>query len=811
MLFVLRAVDAEPTDNHWFQLQRRTFSASAVAPLVNSPTAPTLEAAQVRVTEGLCRDCSHFIGAVVACNLFLAFLALAVYSILNALGPPGICTWQTRTIPPVVGFALGFLLPPVIVKAFSSVMPEPMAPVGNSFWWPCLAGALMLLTPAIVLRFAARSLSTVVAGLHTNGRWGMACTAVAFGECGFWCQPALIYLGGQAIGILVPLGLAATLILYLFGRAMDPLDRAPTTLVVLSVLLSFVFGLGAFLASPTVLWVDVVISSLVLVGFVFVDRHRSEMAAKGRTASEKHVTLVETRETPKSLQELRIRSQSPSYQSAKSFESARAHLDGYGEGKTVWLVLCGSSGAGKTATAEQLIANMQAGNNNIKVLKGICRQDAPPYHPFRESFAEIWASIAPDSQPQSATIDSVLQELVGMFVPFWSLLSGLGPANGASASPSDLCAAVSGTLRKLAENRGLILFIDNVQWLDPGSAVVLRHLQDRFPPGGAIPLVLLLSGRDETILKSLGINGCMVSIPLPLPAEQVKILIDGLGIEPDSAQQIVSTLGVVAEEPGGLFWLGQAVVELVDAGAIRPTDRGFALQPSDSPANKLPVPKDLRQRLVAKLRESSEHQVILECAALLGHVFQVGDLAGALALDRLELLQILHRLEHDRRIFRDVPGSDDLYAFSSAFMLEVIRQEFGIAAIDGPVQQPSKIAKELHARIAKTLEQQDLESAPVIYALARHYHSAGAKYAGKSLETSLRAARAARGEFAFDDARRFLAMAAESSSVAQDNHRLQCEALLIDCDEAHVTGTNRLTVAARGLEMLDQQRRRTMN
>src|SRR5581483_9180900 len=117
-------------------------------------------------------------------------------------------------------------------------------------------------------------------------------------------------------------------------------------------------------------------------------------------------------------------------------------------------------------------------------------------------------------------------------------------------------------------------------------------------------------------------------------------------------------------------------------------------------AGKLPVPAELRQLLAARLRDSAKHQFILECSALLGEVFLASDVAEALGSDRLELLQTFRQLESDQRIVRDVSDSDDLFAFSSPFVLEVVRHEFGIHLANGAPDQLSKIARELHARVA---------------------------------------------------------------------------------------------------------------
>jgi len=804
LAFILvRSASPAASDYHWLQIERRVFTASALAPLVASPPAKTLESDQVRVTEGLSRDNGRFSSAIWLSVAFLAALALASFATLNVLGRQAVDAWQTWLTPPAIGFALGLLLPPMVVSVLNSFAPEPLTAAGSAAWWPCLAGALTLLIPAIVFRLTAKSMANVVPGLYLDGRWGMTCLAVALGICGFWCRPAFLALGWGAVGVLIPLAIASSIILYLFGRAVDRSDRLPIALAPVAILLALALGLGTFLASPAALWSTALACSAFPLGIVFAG-HRRTAAPIATKLREPVATPAAAR--PQTLSELRERAQMPGFQPLEVFDRACATIESAAGGRTVWLALCGSSGSGKTAIAREIIARLRAQGDQVQVLTGSCRSEALPYQPFRELLSDVWGSSTVERfQPQSGKFDTVLQEFVGVFVPVLGMLSSFERSGGTgAATPTDLFAAVSGTLRNLAKKKRVVLFIDNLQWLDEGSAALLRHLQGRLPSGGDVPLVLLLSGRDETSLRGLGLDGCIFSVAVPGPEEQVAILSNRLRVEADSARKIVDSLRVITQEPGGLFWLGRAVTELVDAGAMQSTDQGFALRGGFLAAGKLPVPSELRQLLAAKLRESSQHEFVLECAALLGEEFRVGDVAETLGIDRLELLQVLRQLEDKQRILHDMPEGDDLYTFSSPFILEVIRQEFGIDAADGTSEQIPKIVRELHARLAAALERRDDRSAAVTYAIARHYSCAGARHARKTSACCLRAARLARREFAYQDARRFLDMALKCPGSAEEKTALSRESLLIDGDEAHVTGRRRVEVAARFWEYVEQ-------
>jgi hypothetical protein len=114
-------------------------------------------------------------------------------------------------------------------------------------------------------------------------------------------------------------------------------------------------------------------------------------------------------------------------------------------------------------------------------------------------------------------------------------------------------------------------------------------------------------------------------------------------------------------------------------------------------------------------------------------------------MDRLKLLQVLRRLEQEFQLVRDIPADQECYAFSSTFMLEIVRNEMGAGSQRaGGNGGPSKIARELHARIAAVLQHRKPRTAQLSFAIAEHYFDAGQSHAAQAVEHCLAAARIAR-------------------------------------------------------------------
>jgi hypothetical protein len=165
----------------------------------------------------------------------------------------------------------------------------------------------------------------------------------------------------------------------------------------------------------------------------------------------------------------------------------------------------------------------------------------------------------------------------------------------------------------------------------------------------------------------------------------------------------------------------------------------------------------------------------------------VSDLAECLGLERLKLLQILRHLECELQLVRDVPTDHDCYAFSSTFMLAIVREELGVST-DDRTGSPSKIARELHARIARVLEKRTPRTAQLAFSIARHYFDAGQPYAAKSVEHCLAAARLAETKHDFSEARKFLAMAEQSARLARNRIDVSNERKHLDAEEAGSNG-----------------------
>src|SRR6185436_11883457 len=110
-----------------------------------------------------------------------------------------------------------------------------------------------------------------------------------------------------------------------------------------------------------------------------------------------------------------------------------------------------------------------------------CSKDSPPYEPFREALAELGVSAGlTASRGQGNEVNSIFERLADEFIPFWNFFSHGGDDEGDEAARSDLLAAVTNGLHALTREHQVILFLDDIQWIDESSASLLRHLREYF-------------------------------------------------------------------------------------------------------------------------------------------------------------------------------------------------------------------------------------------------------------------------------------------------------------------------------------------
>ena len=517
---------------------------------------------------------------------------------------------------------------------------------------------------------------------------------------------------------------------------------------------------------------------------------------------------------PSDIHELIKRTEKPNFHRLKTHKEVFLRADPFVEGATVWMGLTGPAGCGKTATANAVITEaikkLKKEGRDTALLQGECPErisenkgESIAYAPFKTALAQYFdINILAPPEKQLEQIDTALKGIFESAVPFSGLLFPQSEkAPNPASSRRELSLSIVRAIRKLAEKRAVVLFIDDVHWIDDASRDLLDCILEHFPEGKQTRLLVLVTSRDEK-LPSNTMKRHTYRLKLLEPKQRTDILVSSLGLIREIAQTIVEKTGEGTAGKGRLFWLFRVVSYLAEKGLFKRTDEGFSWSSEYKGADNLPVPSDFQEAIEEQFNRASEYRSIIECAACLGAKFRASILAESLGMEKLTLLQILGRIEDETGILFDVREVDDLYSFQSPFILEILRKKSQISGKGPKDRTVPQIIREYHARVASSLKNARGHSTTRLYEVAGHYYSAGIAYAAEGLEYCLKAAHAARSEFLYSEARHFIDKAKECAEVLGRDDGMEEEYLLAALDRAHVEQKGQVEAADKGLAYL---------
>ncbi|MBT4502083.1 MAG: AAA family ATPase [Gemmatimonadetes bacterium] len=764
---------------------------------------------------GFCRDRREQFGTLTCINGLLLIAALASFALLYRLRRKAWPAFPLFPLIPFAGFFVGRTTPWVLIPVLSSIAPPPENLAKLSFWWPCLFGIVIFAGPVIIFRLAGARLNFLTRCFNMNARGGAVGAAIGTGVCAYLAGPLFLLKPEQALEALLPLLLGGTFLFWLLGRVLDEEDReVPLAIGVLVGILSLAMGAAICCLNPSYLWM-ISTASILMMGGVL-----GGLECDPESPEETPSLALPDRHIPTTIDELIAHAENPTYHRFQDFNETWNRVEPLLGERTTRLALYGPAGRGKTAMARALIGKLRQDSGKrrrkIALLAGECPQPLEKkvevsYAPFQQALARHFrVNILTPPEAQMTQIDSALEGLFDSVVPFAGLLLPSGEETyNAPASKEEIFLSIARTLRKLAEKQHVILFIDDAHWLDEASKELLLYLLQEFPSGGQVPLAVVVTGRDVKELDDLGFGECSCEVKKLEDLQRIDLLETSLGLARATAKRIVRETGdLEGEDKGGLFWLFHVIVHLARLQAFELDKNGFTWTAEYRKKEQLPLPDEMRSALEEELKQFPRYRPVLECAACLGLEFRGSVLAESLEIGRLEMLQLLGKIEEETGIIRDIGESDDIYSFKSSFMLQVIRKTLRIEAQGPKSSEVPQVIREYHARVASALEAMADKSPAEFFAMAGHFYAAGARYAERGHRYCLQAARTActsKSLYDFPRAHQYLEMAEECLTILGHDDGIAVERLTVRFQEAHVTSRQRLEVAEEGLQYMEQQ------
>ncbi|MHA6779779.1 helix-turn-helix transcriptional regulator [Pseudonocardia saturnea] len=399
------------------------------------------------------------------------------------------------------------------------------------------------------------------------------------------------------------------------------------------------------------------------------------------------------------------------------------------DGRPGVVVCSGEPGIGKTRLAEELAA--VAADRGATVAWGCAVEaaGAPPYWPWWQ----ILRAVGRDGDLTAAAAELGVTADLARLAP--DLFAGSAGDRGRDPSAEDrfrMFDAVTRLLRRVARDRPLLVVLDDAQWADPASLLLLAHVARSLDgermlvvvnhrDTGSLPAVLVTDLPRLPATRRLEVRG----LPTAAVGRQLTALV-GRELAPDDVERVRARTG------GNPYFVGEVARTLADgrAGATDPA-----------------VTSSVREAIGARLgRLPAEAVRLLQAAAIAGREFEVLVVATMLDAPPLDCLTALDAATAEGLVEPGaVPGRH-------RFVHDLVRDavEAGLGSTER-IRLHRLAAAAVEACFADRLE-------PHLAELARHWSIAsGASASASGAGTGERARAAAWIRRAADEAMRRLA------------------------------------------------------
>lgn len=378
------------------------------------------------------------------------------------------------------------------------------------------------------------------------------------------------------------------------------------------------------------------------------------------------------------------------------------------------VVLGGETGIGKSRLAEAFLC--WVGTQGAAVLQARALEFIG-HLPFQPLVDAIRPRIAQENAPDDLLADPWLAELTRLFPELRDRYPDL-PApsemdDGETTARGRLFEAVTQLVRALSERsdtHGLVLFLDNAQWVDTATRDLLQYAVRNWMANGT-PVLLVLGARSEASRFASELHNWLASLERetelhrlllrPLTPEDTHRLLSGLGTweydvvagHGNTRNQSEALITWLHRRTGGQpFYLLQMVRTLLEHGVIRreQTREGQAIvalaAPFDGSALAHIVPGTVRDLVRSRLSEAPETATdLLTAASVLGRPATFDQLRTLIEVSERDALDALDDLLH-RRLLVLAPREERVaaegsrqsrYMFPQELLSEVVYTEAG--------------------------------------------------------------------------------------------------------------------------------------
>jgi tetratricopeptide (TPR) repeat protein len=396
----------------------------------------------------------------------------------------------------------------------------------------------------------------------------------------------------------------------------------------------------------------------------------------------------------------------------RELEELNRYLKLASEGNGTTVFVSAEAGIGKTRLVNEFLGSA-CQQKDIIVLAGWCLFNAGiPYFPFIEAFTSYYSSLDDKSEKEQFELNSWLK---GSPNP---ILAGKLEYLSPQALKDQTFFSVAKTIRTIASQNLVILFIEDIHWADSASLALLHYLA-RAIRGSERVLVLAtfrseelthdLEGYPHQLVETLALMRRedlfdQINLPNLDPVCITKIAESMLG---GTLQQALAEKISVKSEGNPLF--------VVDSLRMLHEQEHLVQENNEwrLTVEEIEIPSRIRNVILQRLAcLNSVQRRILDAASVIGDEFEVGLLSTVVDQDSLDVLETLNAIAQFTSI---ICVDEDRFRFDHTRSREIIYE-----AIAKPLRQG------YHNRVAAKLEALKSTTIP-LSCLAYHYAHSGNK------------------------------------------------------------------------------------
>jgi DNA-binding SARP family transcriptional activator/tetratricopeptide (TPR) repeat protein len=446
------------------------------------------------------------------------------------------------------------------------------------------------------------------------------------------------------------------------------------------------------------------------------------------------------------------------------------------EGERVML-LAGDPGIGKTRLLAETA--VRAAADGAIVLAGRAPEETlVPYQPFLEALGHyVFHATADELRVVAREYGSELSRLIP---ELRRRLPDLPPPDPGDPETDRyrLFEAVAGLLAAISASAPVLIALDDLQWADRPSLLLLRHLA-RSPHNARVSILGAYRAVDHW---SEGFDAALAG----LRRERLTVQMDIVGLREEEAIELVGlrvggtpslafVQALYRETEGNPFFIEEIVRHLIDSG-VRSQDAGA------HELETVGLPDDVRVVISRRLERLDPGAIEwLRVAAVIGRDFRAELLERVLDIDEERFLAALETAL-DAGLVNESPGDPGRYSFSHALIRETLYEGMS-----------SPRRTRIHRRVGVALEEMDpAHPERNIGALALHFtRAAEPEDAERAIRYALQAGERATAMLANEEAADHYARALEVLGRSAPDALARRRDLLLELGAARVRSGER--------------------